>query len=63
MRKIVCECCEKGIAGNSAIWIIYDSVFICEFCRLAAIEWMLAMGFNFSHPFIGEISMVESKRK
>jgi hypothetical protein len=63
MKKIVCECCKNKRAGDSAIWVIYGSVMICESCRLAAIEWMLAWGFTFAHPFIREISTVESKTK
>ena len=66
MKKIVCACCEPRPDGRiieGAQWILYDSVPVCESCRRAAIEWMLLMGFNFSHPFIREISEVESSLK
>jgi len=59
MRKVVCESC-KNRQGDVGIWVIYNSVVICETCRLAAIEWMMNHGFGFNHPFIREISTVES---
>lgn len=62
MKKIVCDSC-KNRRGDYGMWTIYNSVIICETCRLTAIEWMRLMGFGMGHPFIREISIVESRRK
>lgn len=68
MRKIACQCCKPRWDGRiieGASWIIFDRVFICETCRLAAIEyWRNVLGFSLAHhhPFIDELIAVESEK-
>lgn len=62
MRKIPCDTCRSPL---SASWIIFDSLMICETCRLYVIGWMRAQGFSLAHahPFTDEFMTVEQPRK
>lgn len=66
MRKIVCQCCkprrDKRVL-EGAIWIVFNGTFICESCRLAAIEYLREIvGLNLAsvHPFLDELTAVDS---
>lgn len=68
MRKIACQCCKprkdkRVIEG--AIWLVFDRTFICESCRLAAIEYLrdgVGLTLAKSHPFLDELTRVDSAK-
>lgn len=65
MRKIVCQCCENRY-GDSASWLIFKNTFICESCRLAAIEYLrdvCDLSLAKPHVFLDELTTVESNKK
>lgn len=58
MRKIPCQSCRgrPKMTRESANWIVFDRVLICDTCRLAVIQyWTDVLGFSLAaHPFLDE---------
>jgi len=67
MRKIACQCCKPRKDGEiieGAIWIIFDRVYICESCRLAAIRFLrehVGLSLAYAHPFLDELAGMDSE--
>lgn len=69
MRKIPCQSCRNkhfGVNnyGSPGQWLVFDTVVICDTCRLAVIQyWTDVLGFNLaSHVFLDEFMGMESTR-
>lgn len=65
MRKIVCHCCLNR-RGDSAIWIAFKGVQLCESCRLVAVDYLrnvIGLSLAIPHPFLDEITQVDSPRR
>lgn len=59
MRMIACDTC-----GNAANWVVFDSVIICDVCRLGVMNWLLAQDISpfANHPFGNEFVSVQRPR-
>lgn len=63
MRKIVCQSCDNRF-GDNAHWVAFNEVYICESCRLAAVEYLrIVCGLSLakSHPFLDELSGITKR--